>query len=240
VNKLKYTLVEEKELILTKWKESAKDAIPIIIGYLPIGTAYGVIARQAGLSFFESILMSVLVFAGASQFIGVGLLAAGAGFIEVVVTTFFINLRHILMSASLAPYLKKARSSLLPILAFGVTDETYAVSITRFREEKANQWYMLGVNFIAYFSWVGGSLIGALIGAGIPPYLQDSFAFALPALFIGLLILQIEGKLEIAVLIVAAVASSLFYFRVEGVWNVIFATIVGATVGVMLEKWMGE
>jgi 4-azaleucine resistance transporter AzlC len=152
VNRLKYTLVEEKQLILAKWKESVKDAIPIVIGYLPMGTAYGVIARQAGLSFFESILMSILVFAGASQFIGVGLLAAGAGFIEVVLTTFFINLRHILMSASLAPYLKKARSSLLPVLAFGVTDETYAVSITRFREEKANQWYMLSLNFIAYLS----------------------------------------------------------------------------------------
>jgi predicted branched-subunit amino acid permease len=75
---------------------------------------------------------------------------------------------------------------------------------------------------------------------GVPPFLKDSFAFALPAMFIGLLILQIESKLEIAVLIAAAVASSLFYFKVEGVWNVILATIVGATVEVMLEKWTGK
>lgn len=224
--------------IQSKVKEGIEGAIPIVLGYLPIGIAYGIIAKQAGLTLFEGILMSVVVFAGAAQFIGVGLLAAGAGPIEVILTTFFINSRHILMSASLAPYLEKVRISLLPILSFGVTDETYAVSITRFKEGKANQWYMLGINFTAYLSWVGGSFIGILTGSVIPLFLKESFSFALPAMFIGLLILRVRGKLQVAVIVFTAIVSSLFYLRVEGVWNVLFASLIGAAMGAILEKWM--
>ncbi len=215
-----------------------KGALPIVIGYLPIGTAFGLIARQSGLNFLESILMSVLVFAGASQFMGVGMLAARAGFVEIVLATFLLNLRHVLMSASIAPYLKKVKNILIIFLAFGVTDETFAVSITRFKEGIANQWYMLGVNYTAYLSWISGTFIGIVIGAGLPSFLKDSFDFALPAMFIGLLVLQIKKSLDVTVVVIAAFASTLFYLNVEGVWNIIFATMVGATGGVVLEKWI--
>ncbi len=223
--------------ILSNVKNGIEDAIPIVLGYLAIGTAYGVIAKQADLSIFQGTLMSVVVFAGASQFIGVGLLAAGAGAAQILLTTLFINARHILMSASLAPYLQKVKSPLLAVLSFGVTDETFAVTVTRFKEGKATQWYMLSINFTAYLSWVLGSFLGILIGSFIPLFLKSSFAFALPSMFIGLLVLQIESRFHIVVLVTAAIASSIFYFQIYGIGNVLLATLAAAAIGATLERW---
>lgn len=212
------------------------DAVPVILGYIPMGAAYGILARQGGIGLFPTIFMSVVVFAGASQFIAVGLLVGGATSFEVVLTTFFVNLRHVLMSASLSPYFRKVNRRILPFIAWGVTDETYAISIGRFRSGEADHRYSLALNYTAYLSWLTGSVMGAFAGYLVPSALQSSLEFALYSMFVGLVVLQISNRLHLLVAAAAALMSTLFSTSMGGTWYIITASLAGATLGLVLES----
>lgn len=216
------------------------DALPIIIGYIPMGAAYGILARQSSIAFFPTVFMSLVVFAGASQFIAVGLLAGGAGAFQVVGATLFINLRHVLMSASLSPFFHEAPRRALPFVAWGVTDETFAISIGRYPAGEGDYRYALALHYTAYVSWVSGTIIGALAGALVPPALQSSLEFSLYAMFAGLVVLQVTDRFHLAVAVASAVGSSLFFSFMEGTWPVIIAAILGATLGLGLELFLND
>jgi len=213
------------------------DAVPIIIGYIPMGAAYAILARQAGMGFFPTVLMSLIVFAGASQFIAVGLLSGGATALEVVATTLFVNLRHILMSASLSPHYREAPRGLIPFVAWGVTDETFAISIGRYTSGEADHRYGLALHYTAYASWVSGTVLGALAGAFIPPALQNSLEFSLYAMFVGLVVLQLTDRIQFAVAAASAVMCGAFSTFMGGTWNIVAAAILGATLGLVIEIW---
>ena len=216
------------------------DAVPIVIGYIPMGAAYAILARQAGMGFFPTVLMSLIVFAGASQFIAVGLLAGGATAFEIVATTLFVNLRHVLMSASLSPHYREAPRGLIPFVAWGVTDETFAISIGRYISGEADHRYGLALHYTAYASWVSGTVVGALAGALIPPALQSSLEFSLYAMFVGLVVLQLTDRIQLAVAAASAVMCGAFSTFMGGTWNIITAAIVGATLGLILEMKVGK
>ncbi|MDF1536681.1 MAG: AzlC family ABC transporter permease [bacterium] len=218
-------------------RRALSDAIPIVVGYIPMGAAYGILARQAGMEFLPAVFMSLVVFAGASQFIAVGLLAAGATAFEVVGTTLFVNLRHVLMSASLSPHYQDAPRGVIPFVAWGVTDETFAISIGRYIAGEADHRYGLTLHYTAYASWVSGTVAGALAGTLIPPALQSSLEFSLYAMFVGLVILQITDRLHLAVAALSAALCTLLTGVMKGTWPVIAAAILGATVGLVLESW---
>ena len=213
------------------------DVVPIVVGYVPMGAAYAILARQAGMGFFPTVLMSLIVFAGASQFIAVGLLSGGATGFEVVATTLFVNLRHVLMSASLSPHYQKTPRGLIPFVAWGVTDETFAISIGRYISGEADHRYGLTLHYTAYASWVGGTVAGALAGALIPPALQNSLEFSLYAMFAGLVVLQLTDRIQLAVAATSAVMCGAFSTFMGGTWNIITAAIMGATFGLMIEIW---
>ena len=225
-----------KEMI----RRGIADGLPIIIGYVPMGAAYAILARQAGMGFFPTVLMSLIVFAGASQFIAVGLLSGGATALEVVATTLFVNLRHILMSASLSPHYREAPRGLIPFVAWGVTDETFAISIGRFISGEADHRYGLALHYTAYASWVSGTVLGALAGALIPPALQNSLEFSLYAMFVGLVVLQLTDRIQFAVAAASAVMCGAFSTFMGGTWNIITAAILGATLGLVMEMAMGK
>ena len=225
-----------KEMI----RRGIADGLPIIIGYVPMGAAYAILARQAGMGFFPTVLMSLIVFAGASQFIAVGLLSGGATALEVVATTLFVNLRHILMSASLSPHYREAPRGLIPFVAWGVTDETFAISIGRFISGEADHRYGLALHYTAYASWVSGTVLGALAGALIPPALQNSLEFSLYAMFVGLVVLQLTDRIQFAVAAASAVMCGVFSTFMGGTWNIITAAILGATLGLVMEMAMGK
>jgi len=216
------------------------DALPIVVGYIPMGAAYGILARQGGMGLFPAVLMSLIVFAGASQFIAVGLLTGGATALEVVATTLFINLRHILMSASLSPYYRDAPKSAIPFVAWGVTDETFAISIGRYASGEADHRYGLALHYTAFASWVSGTIAGSLAGALVPPALQSSLEFSLYAMFAGLVVLQVTDKLHLAVAVAAAVGSTVFSGFMGGTWHIIAAAVLGATLGLILELISGR
>ncbi len=211
------------------------DVVPIVIGYIPMGAAYAILARQAGMGFFPTVLMSLIVFAGASQFIAVGLLAGGSTGIEIVATTLFVNLRHVLMSASLSPHYQAAPRGLLPFVAWGVTDETFAISIGRYISGEADHRYGLTLHYTAYASWVSGTVAGALAGALIPPALQSSLEFSLYAMFAGLVVLQLTDRIQLAVAVTSAGMCGAFSTFMGGTWNIIAAAMAGATFGLFIE-----
>jgi 4-azaleucine resistance transporter AzlC len=106
------------------FKEGIKAALPIVVGYLPVGIAFGLLARNIGLTPFEVGLMSLLVYAGASQFLAIQMIFKGMTWLPIVLATFFINLRHFLMSSNLSLYFKNARLPLLGFLSAQLTDES--------------------------------------------------------------------------------------------------------------------
>ena len=150
------------------FRKGAAAAWPICLGYLPVGLACGALAQQAGLPFWAVGLMSILVFAGSAQFIAISMLAAGASPISIILTTFIVNLRHTLMSSTLAVYLQGVNRWFLSLFAYGVTDESFAVNMTRFRTGEWNRWQALTVNHLSNSAWVAATTCGALVGQLIP------------------------------------------------------------------------
>jgi 4-azaleucine resistance transporter AzlC len=206
------------------------------MGYIPIGFAYGVLAQQAGLSVRNILLMSLIVYAGSSQLIAVGLFAAGTPALSVILTTFVVNLRHMLMSAALSPYLKGWRKHELAAFAYELTDESFAVHVTRFAEDMPPKAEVFAINFTAQISWIFGSWLGTVAGQLITDVRPLALDYALPAMFIALLMMQIKNNVQIVVAIATGLLAVSLTLAGLGHWTAILATLIGATLGVILQK----
>ena len=236
-------LQEEKEVgmaPISKWSEiriAFKHAVPLMIGLIPFGLAYGILSRQAGLTLGESYFMSLLVFAGAAQFTTVSMInSGGIQFFVIFFTVLLINLRHLLMGASLAPYLQKLNKKWQALLAFGMVDESYALTIVRFRENGSSHMYQLGVNTAIYLAWTTTSVIGAALGGLIKDPLRWGIDFAMPATFIVLLIPQLKNWKDRVVCVVAAVTAVFGSLYLPGKWYIIAAALTATMVGGVLDE----
>jgi 4-azaleucine resistance transporter AzlC len=207
------------------------------MGYVPIGIAYGILAQKAGISPFNTLLMSVIVFAGSSQLIAVGLFEAGVPAPSVIITTFVVNLRHMLMSAAVAPYLKRWRKVELAAFAYELTDETFAVHSARFASLGPNKAEAFTINVIAQAAWVLGTGLGIVVGGLITDPKRLALDYALPAMFIALLVMQIKDLVQIGVAVLTGLLATGLLLAGVSQWNVILATIIGATIGVGIEQW---
>src|SRR5699024_5460002 len=138
--------------------------LPVAIGYVPIAIAYGALGVASGLTWWHTVLMSLPVFAGASQFMAGGMLAAGAGAVQIVISTFVLTFRYLCMSLSLFDRLRSFPVSKRVAVALGVTDETFAVLVVRAEDKqyKPTPRFVAGTMLTAYLAWVGGSVIGAI------------------------------------------------------------------------------
>jgi 4-azaleucine resistance transporter AzlC len=216
-------------------KDGMITSIPIAIGYIPIAITFGIIAQTAGLNIFQAMSMSLIVFAGASQFVGVNLLTMGVPLTEIILTTFILNFRHFLMSSFLITKFEEMKKSLLAIVGFGITDETF--SIASLQEGKLSAPFLLGLNFTAYTAWVGGTGIGVLLATGMPPVLQSSMGIALYAMFIGLLVPNMKKSLKVTIVALGAGFVNIILSNYLSIgWSIIAATIVGALLGSILFK----
>ncbi len=208
----------------------------MVVGYLPIGIAYGILARQAGFSLFQTVSLSLFVYAGASQFIAVSMIAAGTNPAAIIATIGLVNLRHLLYSASVAPYLQKVGISRLFVLAFGLTDEAFSVESTVLARGVKTPAFIFGLQLAPYLAWNAGSLLGGLLGGCLSGIQALGLDFALPAMFIALLIPQIRSRQILATAIIAGALSLVFSLFLKGSWNVILATLIAATLGMELSK----
>lgn len=210
-------------------------ALPVVMGYIPVGFAYGVLGVNAGISTFNTILMSLIVFAGSAQLMATGFFAQGLNPFSIIITTFIVNLRHLLMSASLSTHMKEWKKAEVAGFCYELTDETFAVHSLRFIGGDTSALPAMSINIICQLSWVVGTVLGALAGNLISDVRPFALDYALPAMFIALLILQVHNRKHIIVAIVGAVISVILWKIGITQWNVILATVVGATLGAILE-----
>ncbi|OLS39542.1 branched-chain amino acid ABC transporter permease [Alkalihalophilus pseudofirmus] len=217
-------LTQEK----TEFSRGLLAGTSIAIGYLPAAITFGLLAKGTGLSFFESIAMSMFVFAGAAQYMALNLIAIGTGAFEIIFTTFIVNIRHLLMSASVNEKVENAHPLTKAIYSFGLTDEVFAVTSTQ--EGKVKTGFIIGVAVMAYASWVLNTGVGYLMGSALPQSLQESMAIALYAMFIALLIPSLKKQRKIVWLAIsAAILNSFLSLFIPSGWSIILATLMAST-----------
>jgi len=216
---------------------SLTPALPVVLGYLPIGFAFGVLAAAAGISPFNAVLMSLIVFAGSAQLMAVGFISQGVGPWSLIAATFIINLRHLLMSASLSPYMQKWRGAQVAGFTFELTDETFGVHSLRFERGETAPGSALRINLVCHTAWVIGSLLGVLAGGLIEDVRLFGLDYALPAMFIALLVMQIRGNLYLWVALGAGALSILIWGAGLTQWNVILAAVIAAAAAAGVETW---
>lgn len=212
-----------------EFKTGIQAGMSVAIGYIPIAITYGLLAKTTGLPLLATLAMSVLVFAGASQFIALNLIAMGTGAVEIVLTTFIVNIRQLLFSASINSQSDRDPRWLKAIYAYGITDETFSVAATSGRKIRA--FYMFGLCLIAYLSWCLGSVFGYLVGEALPSVLQQSMSIALYAMFIGLLVPSLKkGRKFIFIAGASAVIHSVLAlgFHMSTGWAIVIATLISA------------
>ncbi|WP_226037982.1 AzlC family ABC transporter permease [Aquibacillus saliphilus] len=213
--------------------------LPIMMGYLPVAITYGVLAKQAGMSLFELTLMSVLVFAGASQFMGAGMIAIGTGAIEIIIATFVLNFRHFVMSLSFMNRLRGIGLNWKVPLSLGITDELFTVASIHSDEAKQDKgvYFYTALILTGYFSWVFGSFLGGVLGDVIPEALSQSMGVALYAMFIGLLIPSVKKELKFGMIaIIAMLTNAIFSQFLDVGWAIVVGTLVGGATGIFLLK----
>ncbi|WNC15212.1 AzlC family ABC transporter permease [Brevibacillus brevis] len=222
--------------------QGVKDCIPTLLGYLSIGFAAGVVEKTAGLSVAEIACLSLLLYAGSAQFIAAGMFAANGSASAIIVTIFFVNLRHILLSAALSPYFRHLSGVRNMLIGALLTDETFGVAINEAAKRKQiSERWMHGLNITAYANWFLANIAGAYLGQWIADPEKFGLDFALPAMFIGLLVLSMVSRkkwlLDGAVAISAVILTVGISLAFGGNIGVIAATVIASTIGMVIEKW---
>ncbi len=211
-----------------------KGVAPILLGVAPFGMIYGVLALGAGLPAGAAQAMSSVVFAGSAQFMAVQLVGTGTPAIIIVITAFIINLRHALYSASVAPKIKRLSPLWKALLAYLLTDEAYAVAITRYNQEQADDphghWYFLGAGLLLWATWQASTAIGVFLGAQVPESWSLDFTLALT--FIALVVPSLKDRASLAAAaaagVTAVVANGLPYK---------LGLMAAALVGILVGMW---
>ncbi len=216
-------------------REGMVAAWPVCLGYFAIGLALGVLAQKAGLAPWQIGLMSLLVFAGSSQFIAVSMLAGGASAASIILTALIVNLRHLLMSSALSVHLKRLDRRLIPLFAYGVTDESFAVNMTRFREGDWDWQRSLWVNHTANLAWVVSTVLGGVSGQFVPPG-AFGLDFAPPAMFIGLLLFQLKGYEYLFVATFAGLLAVLISLITGGFLHILTGALIATLAGVLVRR----
>ncbi len=182
--------------------------------------------------------MSALVFAGSAQFIAVGMIAAGTGWLLVVLTAFIVNLRHLLYAVSLAPHVRGLSQRWKVALGFWLTDESFAIAIRRYEARDRSpfkHWYYLGAALAMYGNWQLCTFLGITVGRLVPNAADWGLDFAMSVTFIGMVIPYLKTKpMAIAALVAGAVA--LIAYPLPHKLGLMAAAIAGIGAGVFSER----
>jgi len=189
------------------WKSGLKNGIPIAMGYFAVSFTFGILAKQAGLNWFEAVLMSVTNLTSAGQFAGITLIASAATMIEIAVTQLIINSRYFLMSFALSQKIDPNTSFFHRLtMAYGITDEIFGVSIAA--PGKLSPYYAYGVMSAAVPGWALGTLFGVVSGNILPPRLMSALSIALFGMLIAVIIPPAKGNKILSGLIIISMVLS--------------------------------
>jgi len=215
-----------------KFFSGMKASIPACLGVIPVGISFGLLAVKAGLTTFEAMLMSATVMAGAAQLMSISMITQGAALSAIILGTFFINLRHIVMSSSVMHRMRKAAPVQRLTAAFALCDESFAIYSL---SEEDSYFFLLGINSALYGSFIASTVIGSLMTDFLPQIVIDSFSIALYAAFLGLLLPSIKHNFQLIFLVVGtALLNWLMQFFLPPSWSLILAMVLGAAIGVFV------
>jgi 4-azaleucine resistance transporter AzlC len=212
--------------------------LPLVPGVIAFGLLYGVMARQVGFSPWEAWAMSLIVHAGSAQF-AVLRMWGTTGALSIILTTLTINLRHLLMGASLAPYLSKLSTRWKAFLALWMSDESYAVTIDAYEKGRGSQWVFLGANVSVYLSWTMSGLVGAALGRAIPDPGRYGLDLIFPLAFLGLLAGFLKDKVDAVVAILAGGLALFGAILLPGHWHVVVVGLLSSALGLLVEEMLG-
>lgn len=215
--------------------EGLRRALPIVLGYVPVGFAFGVLAVKNNIPPSLAVAMAVLMFSGSGQFVFASLWGAGAGILSVIAAVFIVNLRYLLMSAAESPWLARLPRGRRFLLGLGLTDETFAVHITALQGGwPLSPATMYICNSATHLAWVMGCAVGAFCGELVNDVRPLGLDYALTAMFLALLVPQCVSRLHVLVALFTAVLSIALKAAGMSQWNVAVATVLGASLGVLL------
>ncbi|WP_432724018.1 AzlC family ABC transporter permease [Jeongeupia wiesaeckerbachi] len=215
-----------------------RDALAMVVGIVPFGLIFGTLAGPAGLPPWAAMVMSALVYAGSAQFIAVTLLAAGVSLPVIIATTLIVNLRHLLYSATMQPYVRDLPRLWRAFLGHFLTDEAFAVIYNRFSSPRGGvdrRRYYLGVALTLFAAWTGSTAIGVLLGNVVPGIQHWGLEFAMVASFVGIVVPQLKNRAQIA----AALTAGLVALLAHGLpyqLGLMVAALTAVAVGVLLER----
>lgn len=218
------------------WAEGFKKIYPVMISYVPLGLACGMLLYDAGLNILSIFLMSLFVFAGAGQFMAASMISAGATIPSIVLMTFFLNLRHLLMSSSIAGFFKKRSIPFLMIFGHTLADEGYAINYNQFQTDP--EWTpekALSSDLLAYFSWVASTVAGGYIGSNITfnPVIMN---YVLIAMFVCMLVNQFVSRIFVFVGILSGVLSVLLMMILQHNISLVIAAVIASFIGFVLDE----
>lgn len=230
-------------MALSTFSQGIKDCIPTLVGYISIGIAAGVVGASSQLSVLEVTLLAALVYAGAAQFIICALLVSSTPISVIILTTFIVNFRHLLLSMTIAPHF--TAYPLFKNIGIGalLTDETFGVTSYKLaRKELMNDRWMYGLNITAYLFWILSCMVGAIFGKWIANPETYGLDFSLTAMFVALLVLQLLSnersklKLYLSLILYVVILMLILSTFMPSYLAILISTIIVATIGVFKDK----
>lgn len=224
---------------MKNWKRGLRDGIPIALGYVPVSFTFGLMAVDAGLTWWQAVLISLLNLTSAGQFAGLDILAAGGAYMEMALTQLVINLRYALMSVSLSQKVdEKFGTGHRLFYGFFVTDEIFGVAASR--KGEIDTHYFRGLATLPLLGWISGTLAGALLGGVLPPLVQSAMGIAIYGMFLAIIIPQArDDSCYLKVIVLAVLLSCAFRYvpvldRVSSGFVIIICAVVASCVGAIL------
>lgn len=218
------------------FRQGVLDILPVLAAAAPIGLLWGTLAAARGFSPFQAWLTSATVFAGASQFVAVDMWRDPVPFVLIVFTTFVVNLRHLLMGASLQRHLDRFTGPSRLLAMFLLTDESWAFAERKALSEALRPAYYFGVASAMWLVWTSASLAGAMAGRSLGNPAAYGFDFAFSAMFIAILAGFWNGRRTAAVLAASAVSAALAKLALAGAWYIIVGGLAGVVVAAVLHR----
>lgn len=222
----------ERDFALGAWH-----MLPLLVGVIPFGLILGALAAEKGFGPLEMALMSATVFAGASQFVAVELWNEPLPVLTIVLTTALVNIRHVLMSAAIAPHLRDFGTGRSVGWLFLLCDETWAMAMRAGAGGRLTAAYYAGLAVPFYLSWIFWTALGTVAGSVIAEPERFGFDFAFTALFILLIRSLWNGRSSVAPVLASALAALLAYLYLPGVWYIFVGGVAGTLAGALF--WRG-
>jgi len=208
-----------------------RDILPLVITVIPFALLLGSLAAQKNLSPAETGLMSLTVFAGGSQFVAVELWRSPAPVATLITATFLVNLRHVLMGASLVPHLRHAPQKQAYAVLFLLADECWAMAMRRASKERLTIFYLLGLGLVLWLNWIAWTTTGAILGHTLEDPATYGFDFVFTAVFLALLAGFWAGPRSAVPWVVSALVAVATYHSLPGVWYIVLGGLAGALTG---------